>query len=246
MNLYILVEDGKSGHKLIDHWMGQLLPSLTRVSSVGDVIDHHYVIFSGLGYPRILGTDESTPQKNVLGQTIQTINQSQKFDYLLIFLDGDDEGVELRKTITTNKIKSYSQALCCPFQIFVQNKCVETWLLGNREFFPMEYSKNFLPFVQHYNVSMQDPELMKMDHRQIATTNALYHERYLRQMMQEMGRHYTKSRPDPIMYSPEFIAGLQKRINETDHLNSLKEFFCFIETLKKEENTERIFSLSNE
>ena len=75
MNLYILVEDGKSGHKLIDHWMGQLLPSLTRVSSVGDVIDHHYVIFSGLGYPRILGTDESTPQKNVLGQTIQTINQ---------------------------------------------------------------------------------------------------------------------------------------------------------------------------
>lgn len=237
MNLYILVEDGKSGHKLIDHWMKHLMPSLTRVPSINDVTEHNYIIFSGLGYPRILGTDGSAPQKNILGQTIQTINQSQKFDYLLIFLDADDEGVERRKTITLNKVNNYQQTLCCPVQVFVQNKCVETWLLGNRDLFPIEYSQNFLPFAQHYNVSKLDPELMEMDHRRLVTTNSLYHERYLRQMMQEVGLRYTKSRPHPFIYSAEFISGLQKRVAETDHLDSLKEFFFFIEDLKKSEDS---------
>ena len=236
MNLYILVEDGKSGHRLLDRWVNELLPFLTRVASVDEVINNHYVIFSGLGYPRILGTDSSSPQKNILGQTIQTINQSQKFDYLLIFLDGDDEGVERRKAITTHKINSYSQSLCCPFKIFVQNKCIETWLLGNRAIFPNEYSKNFRPFIHHYNVSILDPELMEMDQRRVVNTNALYHERYLRQMMQEIGHRYSKSRPDPMMYSPDFILGLQERVNGTNHLRSLKEFFDFIETLKQKES----------
>lgn len=237
MNLYLLVEDGKSGHKLIDHWMNQLMPNLTRVPSVDDVTDDTYIIFSGLGYPRILGTDGTTPQKNILGQTIQTINQSKKFDYLLIFLDADDEGVERRKIITLNKVNNYQQTLCCPVRVFVQNKCIETWLLGNRDLFPIEYSQNFLPFVQHYNVSKLDPELMEMDHRRLVTTNSLYHERYLRQMMQEVGLRYTKSRPHPFMYSDKFIFGLQKRVTETNHLNSLKEFFHFIEYLKKLEKT---------
>ncbi|MTL36218.1 hypothetical protein GMA24_00720, partial [Turicibacter sanguinis] len=111
MNLYILVEDGKSGHKIIDNWIGNLMPSLTRVATVNEVTDQNYVIFSGLGYPRLLGTDPSSPSRNILGQTIETINRSHKFNYLLIFLDGDDEGVMARKQITINKIKNYPHAL---------------------------------------------------------------------------------------------------------------------------------------
>ena len=126
MNLYILVEDGKSGHKIIDHWIPLLLPTLTRAPNIQEMTDNQYVIYSGLGYPRILGTDRTSPSKNVLGQTIETINEIKKFDYLLIFLDGDDEGVEKRIDIVTNKISHYPEPLSCPFIIFVQNKCLET------------------------------------------------------------------------------------------------------------------------
>ena len=147
MNLYILVEDGKSGHKIIDHWIPLLLPSITRAPTIDEMTENQYVIFSGLGYPRILGTDATSPSKNVLGQTIETINDTQKIDYLLIFLDGDEEGTERRTEIVTQKIKNYPKPLTCPFVIFVQNKCLETWLLGNRDFFPAQPSEKFLPFL---------------------------------------------------------------------------------------------------
>ena len=63
MNLYILVEDGKSGHKIIDHWIPLLLPSITRAPTIDEMTENQYVIFSGLGYPRILGTDATSPSK---------------------------------------------------------------------------------------------------------------------------------------------------------------------------------------
>lgn len=233
MNLYILVEDGKSGHKIIDNWIANLMPSLTRVASVNEVTEQNYVIFSGLGYPRLLGTDSSSSSRNVLGQTIETLNQIKKFDYFLIFLDGDDEGVQARKNITIHKIEHYKEHLSCPYQIFVQNKCIETWLLGNRDYFPKTYSQSFEAFANHYNVALLDPELMENDSRALVTTNALYHERYLRQMMQEVGLHYLKSRAHPVMYSRPFIEGLQQRVIETNDLKSLKEFFDFIQKLNQ-------------
>lgn len=234
MNLYILVEDGKSGHKIIDHWIPLLLPELTRVSNTKEMTNDQYVIYSGLGYPRILGTDRASPSKNVLGQTIETINEVKKIDYLLIFLDGDDEGVEKRIEIVTNKINHYPEALSCPFIIFVQNKCLETWLLGNRDFFPTHYSSKFLPFLSHYNVSDDDPEQMENDlKRHLTSTASLYHERYLRCMLQESGYLYSKSRPAPIIYTEEFINGLKSRLVETNHLPSLRYFFNFIESLTR-------------
>lgn len=233
MNLYILVEDGKSGHKIIDHWIPLLLPSITRAPTIYKMTENQYVIFSGLGYPRMLGIDATSPSKNVLGQTIETINDAQKIDYLLIFLDGDEDGAEKRIEIVTQKIKSYPKALTCPFAIFVQNKCLETWLLGNRDFFPTQPSEKFLPFLMHYDVSRNDPEAMENDlRRRLVSTSSLYHERYLRCMMQESGYRYSKSRPAPIIYTEGFINGLKERIKETHHLSSLQSFFNFIDQLK--------------
>lgn len=166
--------------------------------------DNQYVIFSGLGYPRIVGTDVTSPSKNVLGQTIETINDTQK-------------------------IKNYPKLLTCPFVIFVQNKCLETWPLGNRDFFPAQPSEKFLPFLTHYNVYSNDPESMENDlRRRPVSTSSLYHERYLRCMMQENGYRYSKSRPAPIMYTEVFINELKGRIKEINHLSSLQSFFNMI------------------
>ena len=193
MKLYILVEDGKSGHKIIDHWIPLLLPTLTRAKSIAEIQNNQYVLYSGMGYPRLLGTDRSSPEKNILGQTIDTINLYQTIDYLLIFLDGDDDGVSLRHQIVQQKIESYHRPLSCPYVIFVQNKCLETWLLGNRDLFPTTPLPNFLPFLAHYNVSIDDPEQMEKDPNfAFASTSALYHERYLRAMMQNLGYRYSK------------------------------------------------------
>ena len=231
MNLYVLVEDGKSGHKLIDHWIPLLVPKLSRARDVNSITDDQYLVFSGLGYPRVLGTNPTSPSKNVLGQTIETINAANKFDYLLIFLDGDDEGAAQRKRRVFEKIENYPEHLQCPYFVFIQDKCLETWLLGNREFFPIKISKQFRTFTSHYNVYFDDPELMENDPRQITTTASLYHERYLRQMMKECGYYYTKSRPDPVMYTPEFIEGLKHRLAQTNHLKNLLEFFEFMDAL---------------
>ena len=234
MKLYILVEDGKSGHKIIDHWIPLLLPTLTRAKSIAEIQNNQYVLYSGMGYPRLLGTDRSSPEKNILGQTIDTINLYQTIDYLLIFLDGDDDGVNLRHQIVQQKIESYHRPLSCPYVIFVQNKCLETWLLGNRDLFPTTPLPNFLPFLAHYNVSIDDPEQMEKDPNfAFASTSALYHERYLRAMMQNLGYRYSKSRPCPIMYTESFINGLKKRIAETQHLQSLNNFFIFMDQLKE-------------
>lgn len=235
MKLYILVEDGKSGHKIIDHWIPLLLPTLTRAKSMAELQNNQYVIFSGMGYPRLLGTDPASPEKNILGQTIDTINRYQEIDHLLIFLDGDDDGVSIRQQRVTQKIENYPHPLCCPFVIFVQNKCLETWLLGNQSFFPNEPHLNFLPFLTHYNVYTDDPELMEKDPDvPLASTSALYHERYLKAMMQNLGYHYSKSRPAPIMYTQLFLDGLKERVTQTPHLQSLNHFFMFIDQLKEE------------
>ena len=233
MNLYILVEDGKSGHKIIDHWIPLLVPKLSRARDVKSVTDNHYLVFSGLGYPRVLGTNPDSPSKNVLGQTIETLNANNKFDYFLIFLDGDDEGVIKRKNRVYEKIENYHEKLKCPYFIFVQDKCLETWLLGNRDFFPLEISKQFRTFVSHYNVYFEDPEVMENNPRYNTTTASIYHERYLRQMMKECGHFYNKSRPAPVMYTPEFISGLKTRLDQTDHLRSLLNFFDFMDSLNQ-------------
>ena len=46
MKLYILVEDGKSGHKIIDHWIPLLLPTLTRAKSIAEIQNNQYVLLS--------------------------------------------------------------------------------------------------------------------------------------------------------------------------------------------------------
>jgi len=232
MNLYILVEDGKSGHKIIDQWIKILLPFLQRAKDVSSVTANQYVVFSGFGYPRLLGTNPASPHKNVLGATIETINASGCFDYLLIFMDGDHEGVQQRKKKAEEKIAACYETLSVPYFIFIQNICFETWLLGNSDIVPYHSSSNFLPYQRHYNVVAEDPENMPNNPAMGTSTASLYHERYLRALLKESGHHYNKSRPAPIVMTDRYLMALKKRTEETVHLKSLAEFFDFMESMR--------------
>jgi len=231
MNLYLLVEDGKSGHKIIDQWIKLLLPFLERAKTISEVGDNHYIVFSGFGYPRILGTNPESPEKNVLGATIETLNQSGRFDYLLIFIDGDHEGAEARKQKVQAKIDQYPNPLEVPYFVFIQNICFETWLLGNQGLVPDAPSAGFLPYVAFYDIKAKDPEAMPNNPLAGVGTASLYHERYLRALLKEGGHHYNKSRPAPIVMTVEYLEALKKRTNETAHLKSLAEFFDFMENI---------------
>ncbi|MCL1951130.1 MAG: hypothetical protein FWF59_15525 [Turicibacter sp.] len=233
MNLYILVEDGKSGHKIIGEWIGMLLPFMKRARDVASVRENSYIVFSGYGYPRILGTNPESPEKNVLGATIETINEKGCFDYFLIFLDGDGEDSQSRKDKVKQKIRNYRIPLAIPYYVFIQNICFESWLLGNQALYPIPYSKLFMPFGQHYNVKRLDPELMPNNPLAGTQTASLYHERYLRAMLKESGYHYNKSKPAPIVFSPGYLDQLKSRTAQSPHLKSLAIFFDFMEELAR-------------
>ena len=231
MNLYILVEDGKSGHKIMDQWISILLPFLSRAKDVGSVSQNQYILFSGFGYPRILGTNPDSPDKNVLGATIETINDSGRFDYLLIFLDGDHEGTHARKKKVEDKIQGFKEPLSIPYFVFIQNICFETWLLGNQDMMPKNPSPSFSPYEAHYSVFKSDPELMPNNPLSGVSTPSLYHARYLRAMLKEAGHHYNKSKPAPVVMTDYYLKQLKKRTLETPHLKSLTEFFEFMDYL---------------
>ncbi|OPJ60418.1 hypothetical protein [Clostridium chromiireducens] len=235
MNLYILVEDGKSGQEIIRRWMNVLLPNLTRKRTIANVDTNSYVINSGHGYPRVIGINPDSQEKNVLGDTIDTINSYKNIDYLVLFLDGDDDGVEKRKETVEANIKRYSSERSFNYKIIVQNKCIETWLLGNNSMFPEAYSSEFESYVLNYDISEYDPEEMNKPVGHRASTNAKYHVKYLQKMFKEGGISYSKERPPTIVYGVNYINELKNRINETNHLKSMKEFFDFAEELSNKE-----------
>lgn len=231
MNFYILVEDGKSGQEIIKKWVSVLLPNLKRKRTIANIDTDSYVINSGHGYPRVIGIDPKSHEKNVLGDTIDSINCYKNIDYLVLFLDGDDEGIEKRKETVEEKIKNYGNEISCKYKIIVQNKCIETWLLGNDNIFPKTYSSNFEKFVLNYNVKEFDPEDMNRKEGYETLTNAKYHVKYLQSMLKESGINYSKANPSEIVYTIDYLNELRNRINKTNHLKSMKEFFDFIDSL---------------
>lgn len=233
MNLYLLVEDGKSGQKIISRWIKLLLPFLEPAKTVASVHQNNYIVFSGFGYPRILGTNPESPEKNVLGATIETINDSGRFDCLLLFIDGDHEGAEARKQQVHEKISTYENTLTIPYFVFIQNICFETWLLGHGDLLPHTPSPHFAAYLSHYDTSSFDPEAMPNNPAAGVATASLYHERYLRALLKESGHHYNKSRPAPIVMTAPYLGALKKRTQETVHLKSLAEFFEFMESISR-------------
>jgi len=228
LNLYILVEDAKSGKEIVEKWIGLICPKLKRVNTVGELTYNSYIVFSGHGYPSMLGINPESKPKNILGETIETINETGIIDFFLVFVDGDEAGVTKRIASVVKKINLYPTGLICPYAVFVQNKCLETWLLGNTDLLSKNPIDEIVNFLNHYDIFENDPELMKKDKR-YATTDSLYHERYLREMMKYAGHRYNKAKAAPIMLTNEYINGLKNRLEKTDHLLSLRTFFEFMD-----------------
>ncbi len=219
MNLYFLVEGKSSEKKVYPAWLSHLLPQLQQVEKFDLVVRNNYYIFTCNGYPSIINTH--------LPNAIEDIRLISKYNYLVVCLDAEENTVaEIKQEIYDFIQKKRINLGNTNLILIIQNRCLETWFLGNRKI----YSKNpqsspLLDYTHYYNVSENCPELM--GNYPAFNTHAQFHEAYLRYLFHEKNISYSKRNPGDVL-KPYYLEELLKRIqSEEQHLPSFRIFIDF-------------------
>ncbi|WP_338815450.1 hypothetical protein V9L05_22865 (plasmid) [Bernardetia sp. Wsw4-3y2] len=227
MNIYFLVEGKRTEKKVYPKWLSFLIPKLKRVNFHNEAEKNNYYMFSANGFPSLL--------HNHLPNSVSDINESNNFDYFVICIDGDDEGVENRRDEITDFMKENEIILNSDtkLEIIVQNKCFETWFLGNPKLFKQNpQSETMKEYNQFYNVKTDDPELMEKPADFDASTS-IYHSKYLQEIFWERNISYSKINPNEVV-KEYFLNELIRRNQETGHIKSFKYFIDFCSKIRKE------------
>ncbi|MBD2500884.1 hypothetical protein [Anabaena azotica] len=224
MNIYFLVEGKSTERKVYPAWLAHLLPDLKRVSNYNDVVNNNYYLFSANGYPSIIYEH--------LPNAIADINDNGNYNYLVLCLDAEEVTVEYRKQeindllITDNYTLTNAQIV-----IIVQNRCFETWCLGNKKIYTKNPSDNpLLTYTRYYDVSANCPELMGK--YPDFSTHAQFHEDYLIELFRAKKISYSKSNPGDVL-KLYYLQELMKRVqNDPTHLLSFQSFIQFCNIIK--------------
>lgn len=218
MNLYFLVEGRRTEARVYPAWLKHLLPLHTRVGQPDEASTNSYYLISGQGYPRLL--DETLPD------AVEDIIQSNQYDYLIICLDADEESPADVQQLVHDRVQEITPSLpghtIC--RVIVQNRCIESWFLGNRSVFPRNpQSQTLRQYISFYNVHDYCPEIMG---RHIEfSTHAAFHLEYLTQMLKERRLTYTKLYPGEVQ-EEHYLRRIIDRSESPGHLES---FGVFIE-----------------
>lgn len=222
MNVYFLVEGRRTERRVYPAWLKHLVPRMSRATQLSHVRKDQYFLFSGEGYPALL---------NHLKNAISDINTHGRFDWFVLCLDADYCSTNERKLEVETYLKDNNLSLCpnTKFAIIVQNKCIETWFLGNRKFFKRTpQNSKLLEYVQHYNVHDADPEQMSAPDHYNGTV-AHFHDNYFRLICLERNCTYSKKQPEVVCQSM-FLCELIERFQNSQHLES---FGTFLELCKE-------------
>jgi hypothetical protein len=226
VNLYFLVE-GTTERKIYPKWLETLLPNFTRVSSPDSATDFNYFLISGGGFPHLL--DKGLP--NSAADIIETGN----YNYFIVVLDADEATVNERSHEVQNKFDAFNIQLGrCQTKIIVQNRCIETWLLGNRRIFQRNPQDIELrSYINFFNVHWNDPELMYKPNN-FDESVGWYHKKYLKLMLAERNISYSEKYPRETA-EPYYLQALQDRTQQTPtHLQSLQYFFQLCRTIQNQ------------
>ncbi|HLO87896.1 MAG TPA: hypothetical protein VK203_23205 [Nostocaceae cyanobacterium] len=221
MNIYFLVE-GDAEAKVYPFWLSYRLPQLKRVKNYEDVDKNNYYIFNAKGQPSIIHKH--------LPNAIQDIHANGKYDCLVMCLDAEevtinDKKKEAYKYLTSNNIDLGN----LQFVIIVQNRCFDTWCLGNRKIYPLNPQVNpLLDYTLYYNVSINCPELLGKLH---FNTHAQFHKAYLREIFKANNLKHYKI-PDEVK-KQEFLEQIEARVqSESTHLPTFQAFIQFCNMIK--------------
>lgn len=235
MNLYIVTE-GSTEVKLYPAWLDFYLPELSRVDKPESAIGSSYYLVSGCGYPSIIKT--TTDAIETLNGLWETDNIC--YNYLIVFVDSEDiplveRKAELSRVMKNNPLPGFTQGI-----VIVQNKCIETWFLGNRSMFPHDAKcAKMLECIEHYDVCCDDPELMECPSNpstpyRLRRCTARYHLHYLQHMISEKTScSYTKKNPADTL-KQSYFTELVSRYHETAHLSSFGVFVDLLEEIKNQ------------
>lgn len=224
MNLYFLLEDEKSFLKTLPLWFEYMDFKYCRVADIKEVRENNYVLQSGQGVTQLV--------TRVLFDTIDTILLNPgKIDMLVVILDAEELEADARKQQVNEQINRYYERGKIDFdiEVFVCNRCFETWLLGCCGLYPTNYPdprSDFYKYYIHYNVEKDDPEKMKTPEGDKGTT-AKYHFHYLHELLRYRNIRYSKNNPKNVA-TERYFKGIVERIEKTEHLNSFKAFYHFI------------------
>lgn len=228
MNVYFLVEGRRTEKKIYPKWLSHLVPELTKVDFFDEVKEFNYKLFSGFGFPHLLHKH--------LRSSVEEVNESGNYDYFVLCLDADESSVSEMIGEVNSFMLQEGIALIekTKLVIIVQNKTIESWLLGN----PRIYKRNprrseiLNRLITFYNVSTHDPELM-LKAADFEGSIGDFHFLYLREYLVERNISYTKERPREVT-EEYYLNQLIKRNSDTSHLASFKFFLEFCKDLRKQ------------
>ena len=223
MNIYFLLE-GKTERIIYRKWLSYLVPELKRIQYYDQANKNNYYISDIHGYPGIV--HEGIPN------AVEKIQEMGNYNYFVICVDAEEYTVEAKKNliyefIETEKIELGKTKL----EIFIQNRCLETWFLGNRKIFnsrqPLEKLLN--EYVLYYDVSQDDPELMGKYNQEY---HADFHISYLKEIFKIKRQNYGKTRPQQAQEN-HYLEQLLKRIQEKpEQMQTFREFIEFCKSIK--------------
>ena len=226
MNLYFLVEGTQSERKVYPAWLAHLLPELQRVDNCDDVNEKNYYLISGEGYPSLI--------YDFIPRAIAEINSNGKYSYFVVCLDAEENTVaelttEIYNFLNEQKLKLNNAELVLIFQ----NRCLESWLLGNRKIYSRNpQNKPLLDYTKYYDVSVNCPETM--GRYQEFNTHAQFHGAYLRTLFEAKNITYSKKRPGDVL-KPFYLEQLLARIEvQPEQLTTFRQFIDFCNKIKPE------------
>ncbi len=102
-------------------------------------------------------------------QAIQDIRDTGKFSHLVVCLDAEQLSIQERAGKVQQALAEWQSDFPelhlnqVTFEIIVHNRCIETWLLGNREIVPENpRNQDLINFLGLYDVRVKDPERMDL------------------------------------------------------------------------------------
>lgn len=228
MNLYIIVEGSQTEPQVYPAWLRILLPEYQRTTNAWDIAENNYYLFSSNGIPTIYNHIANAIDD------INSINQTQKngYDFLLVCIDTEElekgeQEKEIKKRLKGKKLDSAKMI------VFEQQICMETWFLGNRKIFKKNpENKELAKYIDFYNVSAENPELMENFDEDEFNTKAQFHLEYLRKMFRERNMRYTKNNTLEVQ-TEDYLQQLIDRYQTTKDLKTFGSWFEFVSSLKK-------------
>jgi hypothetical protein len=223
MNLYFIVE-GETERKVYPSWLSYLLPELQRVKNPSQAHTNNYYLISGGGYPSLYDEVEAA---------VENINISQKYNYLIICTDAEENSVEyMQREIREYFIENELNLENTQLKIVVQNRCIETWFLGNSKIYSRQpQSQRLLDYNRYYDVSKECPELMG---KYESDVHAHFHEAYLKELFAARNMQYSKTKPRDVQ-EEYYLQELQSRSQrQANHLPTFQNFIEFCTLIRSQ------------